>query len=153
MVGIWVGWSCVPVCRYHCCLSLIYCSGLRSVCVDDILRPMSMLTSCVMFESNIVHIRNMTLGLLFFRRCILGKTIRLQYLVGNPGRFQPTLEHVKAGLREAMSEVEHDWFLLAFNKGDKWCAPHKKNHEMHMGNKDRLTVKMTADQLDELDES
>ena len=79
--------------------------------------------------------------------------MRLQHLVGNPGRFQPQLKHVKAGLRLAMSKVEHDWFLLAFNKGDKWSVPYKKNHKMCKGNKDRFTVKMTADQLDELIES
>ena len=79
--------------------------------------------------------------------------MRLQHLVGNPGRFQPTSEHVKAGLREAMLKVGHDWFLLAFNKGDKWCVPCKKNHKMCMGNKDRFTVKMTADQLDKLNEN
>ena len=104
-------------------------------------------------ESNVIHIRTMTIGLLFFHRCILGKTIRLQYLVDNPGIFQPTLQHIKAALREAMSSVEHDWFLLAFNKGDKWCVQYKDNHEMHKGNKDSFTVKMTVEQLDELHES
>ena len=104
-------------------------------------------------ESNVIHIRTMTMELLFFHRCILGKTIRLQHLVGNPGIFQPTSQHVKAALREAMSSVEHDWFLLAFNKGDKWKMQHKENHKMHKGNKDSFIVKLTVEQLDELHES
>ena len=58
---------------------------------------------------------------------------------GKSEDFQKTCEHL-------MSHA-------AFNEGDKWCAPCKKNHKMHMGNKDRFTVKMTVDQLDESNES
>ena len=52
-----------------------------------------------------------------------------------------------------MIGVAHDWFLLAFNRGDKWCVPYQENHDNYVGNEDRFLVKMTVDQLDELSES
>ena len=52
-----------------------------------------------------------------------------------------------------MSSVEHDWVLLAFNKGDKWRVQYKENHKMYKGNKDSFIVKLTVEQLDELHES
>ena len=103
-------------------------------------------------ESNVVRQFSMTLAVLFERKPSSKGAIRLQWLVGNPGGYEPTMEDIKAALIEAMSHMPHKKFMLTFKRGDKWCVPCEAGKNCVRGNEDFYHVLMTVNGLRKLRE-
>ena len=78
--------------------------------------------------------------------------MRLQWLVGNPGGYEPTMGDIKAALIEAMSHMTHAKFMLTFKKGDKWHIPCKAGKKNIRGNEDFYHALMTVEGLRKLRE-
>ena len=105
------------------------------------------------YESNVVRQHSMTLAVLFERKTSTGGAIRLQWLVGNPGEYEPTLRDIKVALIEAMSHTTtHKKFMLSFKSDDKWYVPYKAGKNYIRGNADFYQVLMTVNGLRKLRE-
>ena len=103
-------------------------------------------------ESNVARQFSMTLAALFERKTSSKGAMRLQWLVGSPGGYEPTMEDIKAALIEAMSHMTHKKFMLTFKKGDKWHIPCKAGKNHIRGNEDFYHVLMTVNGLRKLRE-
>ena len=127
------------------CSKYVVCEGKTKVLYLWVLKAIYGL-----LQSAMLHL---TLAVLFERKTSTGGATRLQWLVGNPGEYEPTMGDIKAALIEAMSHTTtHKRFMLTFKRGDKWHVPCKAGKNYVRGNEDFYHVLMTVNGLRKLRE-